>query len=82
METESGNLTAHLDIFPTLCELADAKIPTGLNEQLEGFSLVPLLTNDSVEEWKKRKDFISSCCKVASGYAEIHKYTMAGVRMI
>jgi arylsulfatase len=34
-------LAAHIDIFPTLCELAGAAIPDNLN--LEGHSLVPLL---------------------------------------
>ena len=37
------NLTAHLDVLPTLCELAGAEIPAELKPQLEGYSLVPLL---------------------------------------
>ena len=76
-----GNLTAHLDILPTLCELADAKIPAGLNEKLEGFSLVPLLNaNDSAEEWKKDRILYHHVARWPSGYAQKHKYTMAGVR--
>ena len=76
-----GNLTAHLDILPTLCELADAKIPVGLNEKLEGFSLVPLLNaNDSAEEWKKDRILYHHVARWPSGYAKKHKYTMAGVR--
>ena len=73
-----GNLTAHLDILPTLCELADAKIPAGLNEKLEGFSLVPLYADDSAE-WKKTEFYITM---LKGGPVDIpkHKYNMAGVR--
>lgn len=38
-------LTAHVDIFPTLAELAGAKLPKYLAARLDGFSLVPLLEN-------------------------------------
>lgn len=36
-------LTAHLDVLPTLAELAHASIPAAVQSQLEGYSLVPLL---------------------------------------
>jgi len=38
-------LTAHLDLFPTFAALAGAKIPEVVAAKLEGFSLLPLLTN-------------------------------------
>ncbi len=38
-------LTAHLDFFPTLAELAGAKLPQETAARLEGYSLVPLLRN-------------------------------------
>jgi arylsulfatase len=38
-------LTAHLDFFPTLAELAGAKVPAETAAKLEGFSLIPLLGN-------------------------------------
>jgi len=41
---ESGALVYSLDVFPTLCELAGAPIPPGL----DGESLVPLLRGDPV----------------------------------
>ena len=44
------NLTAHLDVLPTLCELAEVGIPEELETKLEGFSLIPLL------ESKKEKN--------------------------
>lgn len=40
-----GALTAHIDVFPTLAELAGAKLPKYLAARLDGFSLVPLLEN-------------------------------------
>ena len=43
-----NKLTAHIDIFPTLAEIAGAKIPDGL--QLDGRSLVPLL-KDAGAPW-------------------------------
>lgn len=36
-----NNLTAHLDVLPTLCELAEADIPKELEAKLEGYSLIP-----------------------------------------
>ncbi len=38
-------LTAHIDFFPTLAEVAGAKIPDSVKPQVEGRSLVPLLKN-------------------------------------
>ncbi len=38
-------LTAHVDIFPTLAELAGASVPADVRASQDGFSLVPLLKN-------------------------------------
>ena len=46
-----NRLTGHIDIYPTLAELAGAKLPR--NGQVEGRSLVPLLNNPQAE-WKDR----------------------------
>ena len=40
---EVRNLTAHLDVLPTLCDVAGANIPPDLGAQLEGYTLRPLL---------------------------------------
>jgi arylsulfatase A-like enzyme len=38
-------LSAHLDIFPTLAEITGAKLSPEVQQQVEGKSLLPLLTN-------------------------------------
>ncbi len=46
-------LTAHLDFFPTMAELAGAAVPPETARKLEGFSLVPLL-EDPGAKWPDR----------------------------
>jgi arylsulfatase len=46
-------LTAHLDVFPTLAELAGVKLDDPLKAQMEGRSLVPLLKNPQAD-WPDR----------------------------
>ena len=46
-------LTAHIDFFSTLAELAGAKIPDEVKPQVEGRSLVPLLENPNAP-WDDR----------------------------
>ena len=49
-------LTAHLDFFPTLTELAGARLSRRVKAQLEGRSLVPLLA-DPAAPWPERTLF-------------------------
>ena len=49
-------LTAHIDVFPTLAEIAGATLPEQAKKQIEGRSLVPLL-EDPAAEWPDRKIF-------------------------
>ena len=49
-------LTAHLDFFPTLAELAGAPLDARSRAQIEGRSLVPLLT-DPAAPWAERTLF-------------------------
>ena len=46
-------LTAHIDILPTLAELAGATLSDEVKRQVEGRSLLPLLTNPDAE-WADR----------------------------
>lgn len=48
-------LTAHLDLYPTFCDLAGKKVPDGPLKSI-GRSLVPLL-EDSKHEWLDRRLF-------------------------
>ncbi len=49
-------LTAHVDLFDTLCEIAGAKIPADI-QMRDGRSMVPLLENPNAK-WKDRQLFI------------------------
>jgi arylsulfatase len=46
-------VTAHIDLLPTLADLAGADLSGGVREQVEGRSLVPLL-NDPDANWPPR----------------------------
>ncbi len=46
-------LTAHIDVFPTLCEIVGVKLDGDVARQVEGRSLVPLLKNPR-SEWPDR----------------------------
>lgn len=49
-------LVAHIDVFPTLAELAGAKLSDDVKNQVEGRSLVPLL-RDATADWPDRTLF-------------------------
>ena len=49
-------VTAHIDVLPTLCELAGAAIPAKVATTVEGSSLVPLL-RDPTAAWPDRPLF-------------------------
>lgn len=50
---DCDRLTAHIDFFPTLAELAGAKLTDDVKKQVEGRSLVPLLSNP-LADWSDR----------------------------
>ena len=74
------NLTAHLDVLPTLCELSGAKIPEKLQGKLEGYSLLPLLESKRPIAWHEDRLLFQHVARWPSGLAAEHKYAMAGVR--
>ncbi len=45
--------TAHIDVLPTLCEIAGVELPAAVEKVLEGRSLVPLLANKNAA-WPDR----------------------------
>jgi len=53
---DCDRLAAHIDFFPTLAELAGAKLNDDVKKQVEGRSLVSLLSNPTVE-WPERTLF-------------------------
>ncbi len=75
-----GNLTAHLDVVPTLCELAGADIPTLLQPKLDGFSLVPLLEAKGPMKWHDDRLLFHHVARWPGGLAAAHKFAMCAVR--
>jgi arylsulfatase len=74
---DCGALTAHIDFFPTLAELAGAKLDDKVRAQVEGRSLVPLLENPQVS-WAERTLF-THVGRWTGAPAEA-KYTKCSVR--
>lgn len=74
------NLTAHLDVLPTLCEVAGVNIPAALQPQLEGFSLLPALEAGGPISWHDDRLLFHHVGRWPGGMAAEHKYAMAGVR--
>jgi arylsulfatase len=70
-------LTAHIDLLPTLAEIADAKLPP--DGQVEGRSIVPLL-HDPDALWKDRYIFIHCGRWKRGGDPDQAKYVDAAIR--
>jgi arylsulfatase len=75
---DCDRLAAHIDIFPTLAELAGAKVPEDVAKKLDGRSLVPLLQNPQAE-WADRHLF-THVGRWGKGQAEASKYSNCSVR--
>jgi len=71
-------LTAHIDFFPTIAEIAGATLSAKLKAQVEGRSLVPLLHNPKAP-WPDRVLF-THVGRWAKGQAEQSKYMRCSVR--
>jgi arylsulfatase A-like enzyme len=73
------HLTAHVDFFRTLSELAGAKLSDEVVKQVEGRSLVPLLENPQAE-WTDRT-LVTHVGRWPKGATvEAHKYANCSVR--
>ncbi len=75
-----SNLTAHLDVLPTLCDLAGAALPPQLGAKLEGFTLRPLLESAAPVSWHDDRLLFHHVGRWPSGLAAAHKYAMASVQ--
>ena len=72
-------LTAHVDVFPTLAELAGAKLSPAVKAQVEGRSLVPLLNNANAS-WPERV-FVRHIGRWPKGaHPNDYKYVQVSVR--
>lgn len=76
---ECRALAAHMDFFPTIAEIAGAKIPESARQQVEGRSLVPLLENPAAA-WSDRPVFAHFGRWPKLADPNQHKYAMASVR--
>ena len=71
-------LTAHVDVFPTLAELANVKVSDDVANNLDGRSLVPLL-KDPTADWPTRTLF-THVGRWERGQAAASKYANCAVR--
>jgi len=71
-------LTAHVDIFPTLAQIAGAKIPDELAARLDGRDLTPLLKNPAAV-WPDRL-LITHVGRWAHGEAAQSKFEKCSIR--
>ncbi|MFC1766223.1 arylsulfatase [Planctomycetota bacterium] len=74
------NLSAHLDVLPTLCEITGATIPDEVQSKLDGFSLLPLLESKDPLVWHEDRFLYQHVARWPGGTAAGHKYAMCGVR--
>lgn len=73
-----GQLTAHLDFFPTIAELAGLKLSDAARKQIEGRSLVPLMT-DPATPWPDRT-LVTHVGRWNHGQAAEAKYHNCSIR--
>ncbi|CAA6679897.1 MULTISPECIES: sulfatase-like hydrolase/transferase [unclassified Lentimonas] len=74
------NLSGHIDVLPTLCEIAGVEIPEAVQSDLEGFSLVPVLEAGNAISWHDNRMLFHHVGRWPSGLAESHKYAMVSAR--
>jgi arylsulfatase A-like enzyme len=75
--TDINKLTAHLDLYPTFCELAGVTLPAKMQE-LDGRSLLPLL-KDHNATWPDRSLFVH-CGRWNAGQRDDAKFQKCAVR--
>ena len=73
-----STLTAHIDVFPTLAEVAGAKLPADVQTQVEGRSLVNLLESQGAEFADRY--LVTHCGRWRRGQAAKAKFTQCSIR--
>ena len=76
---DCDRLTDHIDFFPTLAELAGAKLTDDIKAQVDGRSLVPLLQDPKVA-WDDRVLFTHVGRWPKGAKVDEHKYDQCSVR--
>jgi len=76
---DCDRLSAHIDVYPTLAEIAGAKLPSEVAGRLDGRSLVPLLA-DPKAEWADRLIFTHVGRWNKGSDANLAKYANCAVR--
>jgi arylsulfatase len=71
-------MAAHIDVFPTLAEIAQVKLPTVALSQIEGRSLLPLLRNPAAQ-WEDRT-MVTHVGRWDKGQAGASKYLHCSIR--
>lgn len=74
-----ASLAAHIDVLPTLAEIAGAKLSAAVQQQVEGRSLVPLLQNPKAP-WADRTLFTHLGRWPKGDHPNTGKYNMTAVR--
>lgn len=75
---ERAQLTAHVDLFPTLTGVAAAKIPAEVAAKLEGRDLLPVLKSPSAP-WENRL-FVAHMGRWPKGQVAAAKYSSCSIR--
>lgn len=75
---ERSQLTAHVDLFPTLTSLAGATIPADVAAKLEGRNLIPVL-NSPDAAWENRH-FVAHMGRWPKGQVATAKYSSCSIR--
>jgi arylsulfatase A-like enzyme len=75
---DCNTLTAHIDILPTLAEVAGVQLSDGVKQQVEGRSLVSLLNNPRAE-WDDRT-LVTHVGRWPRGEAAASKYAGCSIR--
>jgi arylsulfatase len=72
-------LTAQIDIFPTLAEIVGVPLTGEVKQQVEGRSLLPLLTKTGGVDWPDRT-LVTHVGRWPKGKAEEYKYRECSIR--